>query len=284
MSAPIPTFPLPVFAGFEPTRPHWNGHDTLVATGHASPEDVKRNYEQAILAGATGFRESLPERFDVEERYEAARYAAGLMPVVWSACHFERQRDPVGHALRVARMMGEQDRMIAVNESTVGPGVSGLDDEEAFWQAAFITKAAPEHVRFWVCEPFHSPWPHHGLRRIVDKCGDRIEVIGLNIYPHHAGAPIRELLQAAREQFPDRQLAITETGWHRGHLHARARFPHLPDDGFGWLGHVLDEIAASGVDLHSVCWFPWLNASWEADQFWHNGWPLLDARQQEEAA
>lgn len=55
----------PLFAGFEGAWLHWNGHCTVTQTRHTPEADMTAHYRAALDQGAAGFRDVLPERFDV---------------------------------------------------------------------------------------------------------------------------------------------------------------------------------------------------------------------------
>lgn len=268
---------VPLFAGFEGALLHWSGHDTLLQTRHTPEADMTRHYADAIAQGAVGMRDTLPERFDPAARHACARAEAPNALIVWAAQHFDRPADPVGHVQRVARLMGPRDRLIAVNEPSVGPGVSGQTREDATMQAAAMmgaALAANPAVRLWTCDPAHGchddAW--WATDRLVRLFGEAVEVVGCNYHACWADAPLRDVLRCAADRYPDQRIALTETSWHDGHSPAEARFPIIRSRA-DWWAHVQEEIAASGVPLVCATWAPWLSMSWEAGEVWPNGWP-----------
>ncbi len=269
----------PLFAGFEGARLHWNGVDTLIQTRHVPGMGMARHYADAIAQGAQGFRDTLPERFDPLERWQCARAEAPNALIVWSAVHFDQPRDPIGHAQRLAGILGPRDRLIAVNEPSVGPGLSGQTREDATMQAAAMTGAAlainPD-LRFWTCDPAHAchddVW--WATDRLVRLFGPAIEVIGLNYHACWSDAPLRDVLRCAADRYPDHRIALTECSWHDGLPAAEARHPGIRSRR-DWWAHVQDEIDASGVPLVCATWAPWLSMAWEPGQAWPNGWPGL---------
>lgn len=266
----------PLFAGFEGARLHWNGHCTLSATQHVPGMGMARHYADAIAKGAVGFRDTLPERFDPLERWTCARAEAPNALIVWSAVHFDQPQDPIGHAQRVARILGPRDRLICVNEPSVGPHVSGMTREDATMQAAAMMGAAlavnPD-LRFWTSDPAHvlheNEW--WATDRLVRLFGSAIEVIGVNHHALNSGAPLRDILRSAADRYPDHRIALTECSWHDGHAEAEARHPHVRSRR-EWWQHVQEEIAASGVPLMAATWLPWLDMAWEPGEAWPNGW------------
>jgi hypothetical protein len=267
----------PLFAGFEGARLHWNGHCTLSATRHLPGMGMARHYAEAIAHGAQGFRDTLPERFDPLERWTCARAEAPNALIVWSAVHFDQPCDPVGHAQRVARILGPRDRLIAVNEPSIGPDLSGFTREDATMRAAAMMGAAlaiNPALRFWTCDPAHSchddVW--WATDRLVRLFGPAIEVIGCNYHACWSEAPLRDVLRCAADRYPDHRIALTECSWHEGHGEAEARHPHVRSRR-EWWQHVQEEIASSGVPLVAATWLPWLDMAWEPGQVWPNGWP-----------
>lgn len=267
----------PLFAGFEGARLHWNGHDCLVQTNHIPGKGMARHYAAALAEGAQGFRDTLPERCDPLERWHCARAEAPEALIVWGAVHFDQPPDPIGHAQRLAAILGPHDKLLAVTEPAVGFDVSGYTCTEATALAAAIMGAAlavnPE-LRFWTCDPVHhcreELWvATDALMRLF---GSAIEAVGVNYHGCHAGDPLRDVLRMAADRYPAHRIAITETSWHDGLPAAEARFPHIRSRS-DWWQHVQAEIDASGVPIVCAVWEPWLDMSWDSGAPWPNGWP-----------
>lgn len=269
----------PLFAGFEGAKLHWNGHDTLLSTGHTPEALMGAHYQEALAQGAVGFRDVMPERFDVTGRWLRARVSVPRgTPIVWSMIHFDQPCNPLKHAQSCARTAGPYDRFIAVCEPSVGYAVAKRSREQATLLSAAMMGAALAtrgSVRFWTCDPVHSLNPDvwRATDFLVDLFDKAIEVVGINHHPMHGGAPIRDILRAAADRYPDHRIGLTETSWHDGHPVAESVFPTIRSRR-EWWDHVQNEIAASGVDLACVTWMPWKSMSWEPDQHWPNGWPM----------
>lgn len=268
----------PLFAGFEGARLHWSGVDTLVQTRHVPGMGMARHYAEAIAQGAQGFRDTLPERFDPLDRWQCARAEAPNALIVWSMVHFDQPQDPIGHAQQVARIMGPRDRVIAVNEPSVGQALSGYCRDDATMRAAAMMGAAlavNPGLRFWTCDPAHAC--HDDVWRATDRLvrlfGDAVEVVGLNYHACWSEAPLRDVLRCAADRYPDHRIALTECSWHDGLPAAEARHPGIRSRR-DWWDHVQSEIAASGVPLIAATWAPWLSMSWEGGAPWPNGWPI----------
>jgi hypothetical protein len=113
-------------------------------------------------------------------------------------------------------------------------------------------------ARFYTCDPMHR------LEEAAFSATDelvatgRIGVVGVNYYPHHASVPLAEVLRAAWQRY-SLPLAIMETSWHIGHPKARRRFRFIDDSQVAWLAHVHAEVAASGVPVEGICWYPFLD-------------------------
>ena len=267
---------IPLFAGFEGARLHWNGHDTLIQTRHTPQQDMARHYARAIEQGATGFRDTLPERYSIEDRHACARAEAPNALIVWSAVHFDQPLDAVAHARAIAEVLGPRDRLIAVNEPSIGAGVAGVDQNDAVANAHRMMEAAlavnPE-LRFWTCDPTHNcslnTWA--ATDQLVSAFAKEIEVVGCNYHAAWAGAPLRDILKCAADRYPDHMIALTETSWHEGLPSSAVKFPwvHNRRD---WWSHIQEEVEYSGVPLACMTWAPWLNMSWEPGEPWPNGW------------
>lgn len=267
----------PLFAGFETARLHWNGHCVPAATRHTVETDFARHYADALAAGAVGFRDALPERFNPLARWcEARRVAPPDTPIVWDLVHFDQPVFPAQHARMVARLIGRHDRLIAVNEPSVGHNVAGYGRHETLALAGAIMGAAlnerPETL-FWTCDSMHhldrDVWV--ATDALVRLFGRHIEVIGINYHACAGGAPLRDVLRATADRYPDHKIGLTETSWHDGHPEAEGRFPWIRSRR-EWVDHVRGEIDASGVDVACLCWMPWLDMAFEPGAVWPNGW------------
>lgn len=267
----------PLFAGFEAAVPAWNRHCTLTATGHLPEARMAEHYRHALACGARGFRDCLPERFDPVARIETARAEVGDAPIVWSLVHWDRPRDYVAHARRIARLMGPHDRLLAFVEPSVGPAVCGRTQLEATALAAAMMAAALDAnpaVRWWTCDPMHGTGPHEyaATDALVALFGPVIEAIGVNYHAQHAACHLRGVLRATAARYPDHRIALAETSWHDGHHEAEARWPDIRSRA-AWWRRVQVEIAASRVPLAAACWFPFVDMAFEAGARWPNGWP-----------
>lgn len=266
--------PAPLWAGFEPALIHWNGHCVLQATDHLPGRGLARHYADAIAAGAVGFRDALPARFDVHERYAAIRAAAGALPVAFDMAHFDRPADPLGHARRVARQAGPHDLLCAVNEpSSEAMNAMGRDHAVALASAMMgAGLTVNPDARWLVCDPAHDTSGHTfaATNALVAAFGPHIDLIGLNSHGCCLAAPLRDVIRAAADRYPDHQIALTEHSWHDGHPDARVPGVSSRHD---WLRYVDDEIAASGVPVAFACYAPWLDMAFEPGQVWPNGWP-----------
>lgn len=265
----------PLYAGFESARLHWSGRDLLVDTGHTPEARMRAHYRHAISHGVTGFRDTLPARFCPEARYAAAREVAPDAPIIWDVVHFDDAPGIVEHARRVARILGPDDRVLAVNEPSVGPAVSGRTRNEATALAVRIMSEMLNQnpgLKFWTCDPVHQDLDEEwrATDTLVGLFPDHVEGVGINHYPHHAGAPLSRIIRSAADRYPGRAVAITETGLHDGHAdnhRAGVRTKHE------WLERVGHEIAHSGVPVAFACWYPWISMSWDDPANpWPNGW------------
>lgn len=273
---PVAAMRAPLFAGFEGAWLHWNGHCTVAHTRHTAETDMAAHYREALHQGATGFRDVLPERFDVAARRSAARRAAPGAIICWSLTHWDQPRDPVRHAVAAVEGAGPLDRFIAVNEPSVGQAVSGWTADHALRMAIEMMDSAGStnpYAQWWTCDPAHHCAPE--VWRITDELvrafGPAIEVVGCNYHAAHAGAPLRDVLRGASDRYPDQRIGLTETSWHDGHTGCEGRFPHIRSRA-EWWDHVLGEIDASGVPLACATWMPWLDMAFEPGSVWPNGW------------
>jgi hypothetical protein len=261
----------PLFAGFECARLHWNQVDLLEQTDHVEGRSLRRHYREALDLGVRGFRDGLPGRCNVPYRIQQARKETGPdIPIVWDIVHFDRDNDPLSHAREVVRHLGPQDRLIAVNEPSVGEGVSGRTVTEAVAVAAGVMTTTlmyrPEQ-RFWTCDPMHHlrEEQYVATDALVALFPDAIEVVGINYYPHHTRTPLREIIQAVSRRY-NKPVAITETGLHAGHPHNWINITTQR----GWWEYVNQEIAESGCDVRACCWYPWLATNWDGGAPWPN--------------
>lgn len=266
----------PLFAGFEGAKLHWNEHDTLIQTRHVSADNMFRNYQNARNRGAIGFRDTLPERFNIEWRLADARFAVGLKPIiVWSAIHFDQPKDPFGHVEQIASRLGQSSRLIAFNEPSVGYNISGYHKKDAIELALGMMETATNvnsALRFWTCDPTHntSSETWQATDELVSHFEREIETVGLNYHACWAQEPLRDIIRCAAGRYPNHRIAITETSWHEGH--PSDFVPHISNRR-EWWNHVMQEVAESGVELAAVTWAPWLDMSWEPGPAWPNGWP-----------
>ena len=119
--------------------------------------------------------------------------------------------------------------------------------------AALLTDA-----RFYTSDPIHHLHEREFEATDALVATGRISVVGVNYYPHHASVPLTDVLRATWRRY-GLPLALTETGWHQGHPAARARFPAIGDSKTAWLEHVAAQIAAAGVPVEGLCWYPFLD-------------------------
>ncbi|HRO15236.1 MAG TPA: hypothetical protein PLL33_09375 [Paracoccus sp. (in: a-proteobacteria)] len=265
---------VPLLAGFECGRLHWNGHDLLHSTGHLPDHHMPAHYHTAIAEGAAGARDGLSWRHDIAARVRAVPEG---FPVIWDLCHFDLPPSPTRHAIACCEALPEGAWAIAVNEPSVGRRVAGVTPSRAIDAALRMMKTASlrsRRPRFATCDPFHHL--HPSVFRVTDKlvASGLVEMIGINYYPHHAVEPLHRILQVVAERYR-LPVMITETGWHDGLPEAHRRFPHIHDR-WGWLAHVRAEIALSGVPVAGLCWYPWLDMpDWgdPARGHWPCGWP-----------
>lgn len=268
----------PIYAGFEGARLHWNAHDTLIQTRHTPDLNMRGNYRHALERGATGFRDTLPERFNSRDRWQAARDVAGRRLIVWSALHFDQPVDPIQHVRYLAGrvLTHESDRLIAFNEPSIGRDLTGYNRDQAMALALDMMQSALREnpsLRFWTCDPAHynarETW--QVTDELVSFFGpEEIEVVGINYHACWAVEPLRDILRAAAGRYPDRRIAITETSWHDGLPEAESRFPGIRSRQ-EWWAHVRREVEESGIEVACITWAPWLDMSWEPGDPWPNG-------------
>ncbi|WP_299360397.1 hypothetical protein [uncultured Paracoccus sp.] len=266
--------PVPIVAGFECGRLHWNGHDLLHSTDHLPPTGMGHHYATAMGQGIAGARDGLSWRHDIVARVQAV--PAGL-PVMWDFCHFDLPPRAAAHAIACAVALPPGAWAIAVNEPSVGRRVSGITPSRAIDVARrMMTSVAmlPDRPRFATSDPFHHLAPSAFRATDALVATGLIEMVGVNYYPHHAVEPLHRVLRAVADRY-QLPVMITETGWHQGLPAAHRRFPHVADR-WAWLQHVRDEIALSGVPVRGICWYPWLDMpDWDhpGRAPWPCGWP-----------
>lgn len=264
----------PILAGFECGRLHWNGHDLLHSTDHLPHGQMAHHYATALEQGVAGARDGLSWRHDIVARVQAA--PEGL-PVIWDFCHFDLPPKPAAHAIACATALPPGSWAIAVNEPSVGRRVSGITPSKAISAAKRMMTSVdmlPNAPRFATCDPFHHLAP--SVFKATDElvATGLIRMVGINYYPHHAIEPLHVVLRTVADRYR-LPVMITETGWHDGLPAAHRRFPHVHDR-WGWLHHVRDEIALSGVNVAGICWYPWLDMpDWDHPHrgSWPCGWP-----------
>lgn len=271
--------PPPLWAGFECGHLGWCDQDLLHETRHTPDTDMARHYAHAQALGVTVARDGLPWRHD-----NAARVAAVPpgMRVIWDLSHFDPPPQREAHAIRCAKALHAAGlpgpaHVIAVNEPSIWPLLCRRPKREAIAAAKRMMTAfgLVHEARFYTCDPFHNL--HEATFAATDAlvATGWVSVVGVNYYPHDATVPLVEVLRAvhARYCLP---LAITETSWHLGHRRANKRFPWIGDCQANWLRHVQDEVAASGVPVEGICWYPWLDQPvWGrrgTRQRWPCGW------------
>lgn len=271
---------VPLLAGFECARLHWNGHDLLHSTDHLPTGSMAHHYRHGIAEGAVGARDGLSWRHDIVARVQAVPEG---FPVLWDFVHFDLPPRPAQHAVACAMALPEGAWAIAVNEPSVGRRVSGMTRSRAVQTAKrMMTTAAclVRRPRFATCDPFHHL--HPDVFRATDSlvATGLVEMVGVNYYPHHAVEPLHRVLRAVADRYR-LPVMITETGWHDGLPGAHRRFPWI-DGRRSWLEHVHAEIDRSGVPVAGVCWYPWLDMpAWDDPR--HGRWPCGWHRQPEPA-
>lgn len=253
-----PPHPPALWAGFECGHLGWCGQDLLHETRHTPDTDMRAHYVDALSLGVTVARDGLPWRHD-----PAARVAAVPPGVrtIWDLSHFDPPPSREGHAIRCAKAVGPGvAHILAVNEPSLWPLLCRRPKREAIAAAKRMMTAfgLVRPARFYTCDPFHNL--HAATFAATDAlvATGWIGCVGVNYYPHEATVPLADVLRTVHRRY-GLPLAITETSWHRGHRKARARFPWIGDCQLGWLRHVRDEVAASGVPVEGICWYPWLD-------------------------
>lgn len=258
---------IPLWAGFESARLHWNGHDLLHSTGHLPGCGMERHYTEATRTGAVGARDGLPWRHDIQARVRAVPEG---FPVMWDMVHFDMPPDPVAHALMIESVLPEGSWAIAVNEPTQHGRFHG-QGSIGYVETAINMMRAAAGLRYACCDPLHdlAPETWWATDRLVES--GQIELVGINYYPHSARVSLREIVREAHRRYPGVPVAITETSWHVGH-------PDLPvgDMRPQWLQHIRQECEIGG-GVEFICWFPWLDMPiWDAPEQgrWTCGWPV----------
>lgn len=259
----------PLWAGFESAKLHWNSQDILVQTDHIEGRGMAQHYRDALSVGVQGFRDALPGRCRAPYRIQQARSETGPdVPIVWDIIHFDDWKNPLSHVRDVVRYLHPADRLIAVNEPSVGKAVSGRTIAEAVAVSAGIMTTAlmyrPE-TRFWTCDPIHHPTEEafQATDALMSLFSDQIEVVGINYYPIHSRHSLSDILRTTAQRY-NKPIAITETGWHIGHPDNWAEIEGQRE----WWNHVQSEIEASGADVRACCWFPWLANNWDGGEPW----------------
>lgn len=254
--------PPPLWAGFECGHLGWCDQDLAADTRHLPDADMARHYRDAQAMGVAVARDGLPWRHD-----PAARVAAvppGVR-VIWDLSHFDPPPSREGHAIACAKAFEVSGpdgpaHILAVNEPSLWPLLCRRPKREAIAAAKRMMTAfgLVKEARFYTCDPFHNL--HEATFAATDAlvATGWIGCVGVNYYPHDATVPLVEVLRAVHRRY-GLPLAITETSWHRGHRRAIKRFPWIGDDQLTWLAHVQDEVAASGVPVEGICWYPWLD-------------------------
>ena len=251
---------VPLWAGFECGHLGWCDQDLLAETRHTPDADMTRHYRDAAALGIGTARDGLPWRHDPAPRIAAV---PAETRVIWDLCHFDPPPAPEAHALRCARALaaaGGTAHVLAVNEPSMWPTFCRRPKRTAIDVARrmMATMALACDARFHSCDPFHRLDEATFAATDALVATGRIAMVGINYYPHEARVPLADVLRAvdARYRLP---IAITETSWHVGHRHARRRFPRIGDSQAAWLAHVRAQIAASGVAVEGICWYPFLD-------------------------
>ena len=157
---------------------------------------------------------------------------------------------------------------IAVNQPSVGRRVAGVTRSRAVVAALKMMTTAtmlPGPPRFATSDPFHHLHPE--VFRAPDQlvASGRIEMVGVNYYPHRAVEPLHYVRRVLAERWK-LPLMIPETGWHQA-LRARiAAFLLSVIAGTG-LAHVRADVSRADVDVRGICWYPWLDMpDWQDPQ------------------
>jgi hypothetical protein len=166
------------------------------------------------------------------------------------------------HAIRCAKAIAARGavHVLAVNEPSLWPLLCRRPKREAIAAAKRMMTAVGlmTPARFYTCDPVHRLDDATFAATDALVATGWIDVVGINYYPHDATVPLVEVLRATARRY-DLPIALMETSWHVGHPQARKRFPFIGDSQEAWLRHVRDEIAASGVRVDGVCWYPFLD-------------------------
>jgi hypothetical protein len=248
---------IPLWAGFECGHLGWCDQDLLIETRHTPSSDMTAHYAAAAGLGITTARDGLPWRHRSEPRVAAVPDGTR---VIWDLCHFDPPPRPDAHAIRCAKAITGPAHIVAVNEPSVWPLLCRRPKKAAIATARRMMTAfgLMRDARFYTCDPFHH------LNEAVFAATDAlvatgwISVVGVNYYPHDATVPLVDVLRAVAGRY-GLPVAIMETGWHVGHPEAQRRFPFIGNSQAAWLAHVRDEVAASGVPVEGICWYPFLD-------------------------
>lgn len=250
----------PLWAGFECGHLGWCDQDLLHETRHTPDTDMTRHYGEAQAQGVQVARDGLPWRHDPAARVRAV--PPGVQ-VIWDLCHFDPPPHRARHAIACAKALEALPgpaHVLAVNEPSVWPLLCRRPKREAIAAARQMMTAfgLMREARFYTCDPFHHLDERTFEATDALVATGWISVVGVNYYPHDACVPLVDVLLAvhARYRLP---LFIAETSWHVGHPKARRKFPWIGDSQANWLRHVQDEVAASGVPVEGICWYPWLD-------------------------
>lgn len=272
----------PLWAGFECGHLGWCGQDLLVETRHTPDTRMTEHYRDAMALGIRTARDGLPWRHDPQARIAAV--PAGVR-VIWDLCHFDPPEHPTRHAIRCARALGPGAHILAVNEPSLWPRLCRRRRSSAAAMAIRMMNAVAllADAVFYTCDPLHHLHEREFEPTDALVATGRIGVVGVNYYPHHATVPLADVLRATWRRY-GLPLAVTETGWHEGHAAARARFPAIGDSRAAWLGHVRAQIAASGVPVAGLCWYPFLDQPAWGRPGTRRRWPCGFPRQEQALA
>lgn len=272
----------PLWAGFECGHLGWCNQDLVVETRHTPFTDMAAHYRGAMRLGVRTARDGLPWRHDQVARVNAVPDG---VRVIWDLCHFDPPPQREVHAIRCAKAIAARGpvHVVAVNEPSVWPLLCCRPRREAIAAAKRMMTAVglmTEAPRFYTCDPIHRLDDNTFAATDALVATGWVGVVGINYYPHDATVPLVEVLRATHRRY-GLPIAIMETSWHVGHPKARKRFPFIGDSQANWLRHVHDEIAASGVPVEGVCWYPFLDQPVWGKPGTSRRWPCgyhIDAR------
>jgi hypothetical protein len=248
-----------LIAGFECGHLGWNGHDLLRTTGHLPEARMAQHYDIVAQHGMTTARDGLPWRHDPAPRIAAAARAG--MEVIWDLNHYDPPPDPVAHARHCASAADPRQPLFIcpVNEPLIYPMLAGMAWEHAVDLALCMIKVAQDHhpdVRVMTTDPITGigERQYAATDRLVGAT--RIDVIGVNYYPHTARTSLLKTLLKTWKRY-GKPILVSETSWHDGHRDHHRRHPGFNKG--AWLRHILDEVAIArerGVEIAGVCWYP----------------------------